>query len=49
MIEKIQKIKEHFDELTERLADPNLVANNAEYKKVAKEHNNLQELMDKYA
>lgn len=49
MIEKLKKIKEHFEELTERLADSALITNNAEYKKVAKEHNNLQELMDKYA
>ena len=49
MIEKLEKIKQHFDELSQKLTDPELISNNAEYKKVAKEHSGLEELMEKYA
>ena len=48
MIEKLEKIKHHFDELSQKLTDPELISNNAEYKKVAKEHSGLEELMEKY-
>lgn len=44
MIEKIQKIKERYDELTQKIADPQIIANNKEWQKLIKERNSIEEI-----
>lgn len=44
MIEKIQKIKARYDELTQKIADPQIIANNKEWQKLIKERNSIEEI-----
>ena len=37
MIEKLGKIEERYNELTQKIGDPEIIANNREWKKLAKE------------
>ncbi|MCR4726244.1 MAG: peptide chain release factor 1 [Clostridia bacterium] len=48
MIEKLKKMKIRFDELNEKLADPQIIARQDEWQKVAKEHAALSEIMVNY-
>ena len=45
IIEKTKKMKERFDELTEKVADPSIIANNKEWKKLVKERSGLEDIV----
>ena len=45
MFEKLNDVEKLYEELAERLADPNIVDDIAEYHKVAKQHNDLTEVV----
>lgn len=44
ILEKTQKAKDRFDELTSLISQPQIIADNKEYKKLCKERANLEEL-----
>jgi len=44
MIEKIRKIKEKFEELTLKISDPEIIADNRYWQKLIKERNSLEEI-----
>ena len=48
MFDKLSKMKEHYLELTDRLADPAVIARQDEWQKVAKEHSALSEIIANY-
>lgn len=48
MIEKLEKIEERYDELTKKIADPEVIANNREWQKIAKEHSDLTPIIEEY-
>lgn len=48
-LEKLQNIKAKFDELTAALSDPQVIADNKEWTRIAKEHADLQPVADTYA
>lgn len=48
-LEKLQNIKAKFDELTKSLSDPQVIADNKEWTRIAKEHADLQPVADTYA
>ena len=48
MFEKLAKIKARYLELTDRLADPAVIARQDEWQKVAKEHSSLEEVVARY-
>ena len=48
MLEKIRKIKEKFDELTQKIADPESIADNKLWQKLIKERNSLEDLTQAY-
>ena len=48
MLEKIRKIKEKFDELTQKIADPEIIADNKLWQKLIKERNSLEDLTQAY-
>ena len=48
MFEKLAALKARYLELTDRLADPAVIAKQDEWQKVAKEHSSLEEIVAKY-
>ena len=48
MIEKLKAIKEKFDQLTQDIADPEIIADMKTWQAKVKEHSNLTELMEEY-
>ena len=49
MIEKLEKIEERYEELTNKIGDPAVIANNKEWKKLAKEHSDLTPIIEEYS
>ena len=48
MIDKLQAAEYRFDELTQKLTDPEVLGNSAAYRKTATEHSELEELVTVY-
>ena len=48
MIEKLEAIKQRYDILTEKIADPAVIARMDEWKKIAKERADMEETVNKY-
>ncbi len=48
MIERLDSVEERFVELEKRLSDPEIVSNMEEYKKIAKEHSELEPIVKTY-
>ncbi len=48
MINKIKEIYDHYNELGEKLADPNIISDQAAYTKLMREHKHLTPIIDKY-
>ena len=47
MIDKLQEIIHHFEELEQQMIDPTLINNQNKYKKVTREHRRLSPVVDK--
>ncbi len=48
MIKKLEEIYNHYNELGEKLADPNIVSDQAAYTKLMREHKHLTPIIEKY-
>ena len=48
MIEKLEAIKNKYDILTEKIADPEVIARMDEWKKIAKERADMEATVEKY-
>jgi len=48
MLDKLQGVRSRYEEVTARLGDPETVADQALFRKLSKEHNDLTPLMDVY-
>jgi len=48
LIEKLKDIERKFNEIEEKLSDPEIISNMEEYKKYTKEYKNLSPVVDKY-
>ena len=48
MIDKLEKIEERYEELTKKIGDPEMIANNREWQKLAKEHSDLTPIIEEY-
>ena len=48
MINKIKEIYDHYNELGEKLADPEIISDQAAYTKLMREHKHLTPIVDKY-
>ena len=48
MLEKLEQIESRYDELTQELSSPELLANPSAYGKAAKQHRTLEEIVQKY-
>ncbi|MBO5889359.1 MAG: peptide chain release factor 1 [Clostridia bacterium] len=48
MLDKLKNIKDKYDQISEKLVSPDVLNNNKEYVRLAKEHKNLEPIVDKY-
>ncbi|SEF38895.1 peptide chain release factor 1 [Caloramator fervidus] len=48
MLEKLDFIEEKYEELSKKISDPEVIADNALFQKLCKEHSNLEEIVLKY-
>ena len=48
MFEKLQNLEVKFEELSQQLGDPDLLSNLEEYRKIARTHSELGEIVEKY-
>lgn len=48
MFEKLQAVEERYEELTKLIADPEIIANQAEWQKLMKEHASIEEIVLKF-
>ena len=48
MLDKLQAIKEHWEEISQQLSDPEVVANVDRYTKLSKEYKDLKVIVDAY-
>jgi peptide chain release factor 1 len=48
MLDKLEQIARRYEELTQELSSPELLANPSAYTKAAKQHRNLEEIVQKY-
>ncbi len=48
LLDKLPALKEKFKELETQLSDPELMANNRKYAKVAREHNELSNVLEAF-
>ncbi len=48
MFEKLQAVEERYEELTKLIADPEIIANQAEWQKLMKEHASIEDVVLKF-
>ncbi|NMB33430.1 MAG: peptide chain release factor 1 [Clostridium sp.] len=48
MLEKFQSAENRYDEINHKISDPSVIANQDEYRKLMKEHTELEEFVGKY-
>lgn len=48
MFDKLENVEKRYEELNEKISDPEVIANQNEWKKLMKEHADIQEIVEKY-
>ena len=48
MFEKLENVEKRYEELNEKISDPEVIANQNEWKKLMKEHADIEEIVEKY-
>ena len=48
MFDKLENVEKRYEELNAKISDPEVIANQAEWQKLMKEHADIQELVEKY-
>lgn len=48
MFEKLEAVEKRYDELTQMISDPDVIANQSEWQKLMKEHANIEEIVLKF-
>ena len=48
MFQKLEAVEKRFEELTEKISDPNVIANQNEWREYMKEHAELEPIVEKY-
>lgn len=48
MFEKLESVEKHYEELTTKISDPAVIANNNEWRKLVKEHSSIEDVVIKY-
>ena len=48
MFDKLEVVEARYEELTKMIGDPEVIANQAEWQKLIKEHSSIEEVVQKY-
>lgn len=48
MFQKLEAVEKRYVELNEKIADPEMISNQNEWKKMMKEHSDLTDIVEKY-
>ena len=48
MFDKLEAVEKRYEELTKLISDPEIIANQAEWQKLIKEHSSIEEVVQKY-
>ncbi|MBO5142268.1 MAG: peptide chain release factor 1 [Clostridia bacterium] len=48
MFDKLENVEKRYEELNEKIADPEVIANQSEWKKMMKEHSDIAPIVEKY-
>ena len=48
MFQKLEEVEKRYDELSEKISSPEIIANQAEWQKYVKEHAEIEEIVQKY-
>ena len=48
MFDKLENVEKRYEELNEKISDPEVIANQNEWKKLMKEHADIEEIVEKY-
>ena len=48
MFDKLELVEKRYDELTQMISDPDVIANQTEWQKLMKEHASIEEVVQKY-
>ena len=48
MFDKLENVEKRYEELNEKISDPEVIANQNEWKKLMKEHADIDEIVEKY-
>ena len=48
MFQKLEAVEKRFEELTQKISDPDVIANQAEWRELMKEHAELEPIVEKY-
>lgn len=48
MFDKLENVEKRYEELNQKISDPEVIANQSEWQKLMKEHAEIQELVEKY-
>ena len=48
MFEKLEAVEKRYEELTKLIADPDVIANQAEWQKAIKEHASIEDIVSKF-
>jgi len=48
LLEKLEKVEARYNEITQKLSDPEIIANNKKFRELSKEHNELTEVVEAY-
>ena len=48
MFEKLETVEKRYEELTQKISDPEVIANNNEWRKLVKEHSSMEDVVLKY-
>ena len=48
MFQKLEAVEKRFEELTQKISDPQVIANQNEWRELMKEHAELEPIVEKY-
>ena len=48
MFDKLENVEKRYEELNEKIADPEIISNQSEWQKLMKEHADIEEIVQKY-
>ena len=48
MFGKLEFVEQRYEEINQKLSDPEVISNQEDWRKLMKEHSDMQDIVDKY-